>query len=73
MTQVLAIRDSILERTKQIRQKDDSITICPDQVRAHHMFLRILKFLFVIIFSRKICLFDKNYSYYWYFIVYFDS
>jgi len=31
MTQVLAIRDSILERTKQIRQKDDSITICPDQ------------------------------------------
>lgn len=31
MTQVLEIRDSILERTKKIRQKDESITICPDQ------------------------------------------
>jgi len=31
MTQVLAIRDSILERTKKIRQKDESITICLDQ------------------------------------------
>ena len=29
-----------------------------DQVRAHHMFLRILNFLFV--FPRKICLFDKK-------------
>ena len=31
MTKVLEIRDSILERTKKIRQKDESITICPDQ------------------------------------------
>ena len=31
MTQVLEIRDSILERTKKIRQKDESITICPEQ------------------------------------------
>ena len=32
-------------------------------VRAHHMFSRILNFLFVIVFSRKSCLFDKNDSY----------
>ena len=31
MTKVLEIRDSILERTKKIRQKDESITICPEQ------------------------------------------
>ena len=31
-------------------------------VRAHHMFLRILNFLFVIVFSRKSCLFNKNNS-----------
>ena len=29
-------------------------------VRAHHMFSRILNFLFVIVFLRKECLFDKN-------------
>ena len=34
-----------------------------DQVRAHHMFSRILKFLFVIIFSRKKYLRDKEASY----------
>ena len=33
-------------------------------VRVHHMFSRILNFLFVIVFSRKSCLFyEKNYSY----------
>ena len=33
----------------------------PDFVRAHHMFSRILNFLFVIVFSRKkSCLFDQN-------------
>ena len=33
-------------------------------VRAHHMFSRILNFLFVIVivFSRKSCLFNKNNS-----------
>jgi len=31
MTQVLSIRDAILERTKKIRTGDESITICPDQ------------------------------------------
>ena len=31
MAKVLEIRDSILERTKKIRQNDESITICLDQ------------------------------------------
>jgi hypothetical protein len=31
-------------------------------VRAHHMFSRILNFLFVIDFSRKSCIFNKNCS-----------
>ena len=43
-------------------------------VRTHHMFSRILNFLFVIVFSRKSCLLNKNNSYiYWHFINYFDS
>ena len=45
-----------------------------DFVCAHHMFSRILNFLFVIVFSRKSCLLNKNNSYiYWHFINYFDS
>ena len=32
----------------------------PDQVRAHHMFSRILNFPFVIGFLKKKCLFNKN-------------
>ena len=44
-----------------------------DEVRAHHMFSRILDFLFVIVFSRKkSCLFVQN-KLYWHSIFYFDS
>ena len=39
MTKVLEIRDSILERTKKIRQKDDSITICEGQGVNQNQFL----------------------------------
>ena len=45
----------------------------PHMVRAHHMFSRILNFLFVIDFLRKSYLFNKNNSYvYWQFMIFFD-
>jgi len=39
MAQVLTIRDAILERTKAIRNKDESITICPEQDVNQEQFL----------------------------------
>ena len=39
MTEILAIRDAILERTKKIRNKDESITICPEQDVNQEQFL----------------------------------
>ena len=35
---------------------EEVIILLPDHVRTHHMFSRILNFLFVIVFSRKKCL-----------------
>ena len=42
-------------------------------VRVHHMFSRILNFLFVIVFSRKKWTFHKNASIYRHSIMYFDT
>jgi hypothetical protein len=39
MAQTLSIRDAILERTKLIRNKDESITICPEQDVNQEQFL----------------------------------
>jgi len=39
MAQTLGIRDAILERTKKIRNKDESITICPEQDVNQEQFL----------------------------------
>ena len=44
----------------------------PTSVRAHHMFSRILNFLFVIVFRDKKVPFDKK-KLHWHFIINFDS
>ena len=61
--------DTLLKITDEIKQLSPTnlkISVSsPDSnynfVRTHHMFSRILNFLFVIVFSRKNCLFYKNY------------
>ena len=43
MSEVLAIRDSVLDRVKLIRQRDESITICEDQGIKQEDFLSELR------------------------------
>ena len=49
-----------------------------DYVRTHHIFSRILNFIYIYIyiyffFFEKKSLFDKRYQLYWHFIIHFDS
>ena len=44
-----------------------------NEVRAHHMFSRILNFVFVIFFSRKKLSLQQKYQLYWHFVIYYDS
>ena len=53
---------ALLQKLNSISEKKAALEDSEknNKVRAHHMFSRILNFLFVIVFSRKNCLFDKK-------------
>ena len=53
---------ALLQKLNSISEKKAALEDSEknNKVRAHHMFSRILNFLFVIVFSRKSCLFDKT-------------
>ena len=72
---VISFKDLLerkLQNAKQIYKDENKGMLTPaaivdingDNVRVHHMFSRILNFLFVIVFSKKKrCLFEKNSNY----------
>ena len=61
--------DTIMSMTGAIAGAYFGESAIPDYVRAHHMFSRILNFLFVIVIIRKLSFCQL----YWHFIIYFDS
>jgi len=54
MSEVLAIRDSVLDRVKLIRQRDESITICEDQGIKQEDFLSELRLDIMTVLLRLI-------------------
>ena len=65
MSEVLAIRDSVLDRVKLIRQRDESITICEDQGIKQEDFLSELRLDIMTVLLRyaHVCAFRAGVHY----------